>query len=332
MASNTIRVGMIGCGGNARGHMGRLLAMEDVEVVALCDTAETSLAASVEKYPQLAKVPQFSDYRKLLDKVELDAVEISTPHTSHFEQIMASLDRGLHVLTEKPMVCEVDHAKQIVARTEETGLVVGVSYQRHTQAPYRYCREVIASGAIGPCHFISCLQSQNWYRGQVPRGTWRSKKALSGGGQLNDSGSHLLDIILWMTDLQPAEVFAFIDNKGAEIDILTAMSVKFDGGALANFSVVGHAVGGMLEDINLWCEDGTLAIRGNEVWRWEGNEKQVITGEDLGRTWSPDQNFIAAIQGREEIQTPPECGLRVIQLTEAAWRSGDTGQKAPVLR
>lgn len=332
MASDTIRIGMIGCGGNARGHMGRLLGIEGVQIVGLCDTAEASLKASTESHAALAKVPQFTDYQEMLEEIEMDAVEISTPHTAHYEQIMVSLDKGLHVLTEKPMVCEVEHAKDIIARLEGTDLVMGVSYQRHYMAPYRFCREKITGGEYGKCHFVSCLQSQNWYSGQVGRGTWRSKMALSGGGQLNDSGSHLLDIILWMTDLQPTEVFAFIDNLGAEIDILTAMSAKFEGGAQANFAVVGHAVN-FFEEITMWCEKATLAIRGDDVWLWEGGEqKQVITGEALGRTWTPDENFIAAIRGKEEIQASPECGLRVIQLTEAAWRSGATGQKADVLR
>ncbi len=323
---------MIGCGGNARGHMRRLAGIEGVQIVGLCDPSEDALKASVETLPALADTPKFADYEQLLNEVEMDAVEISTPHTAHYEQIMASLDKGLHVLTEKPMVCSVEHAKDVVAKAEATDVVFGVSYQRHTMAPYRYCREVIASGDMGACHFISCLQSQNWYRGQVGRGTWRSKMALSGGGQLNDSGSHLLDIILWMTDLQPAEVFAYIDNLGAEIDILTAMSVKFDGGAMGNFAVVGHAVN-FFEEITLWCEDGTLAIRGDEVWRWDGGEQRtVVAGEALGRTWDPDLNFIATIRNEEEIQTPAACGLRVIQLTEAAWRSGDTGERALVVR
>lgn len=330
MATDTIRVGMIGCGGNARGHMGRLLSLDGVEIVGLCDTGADSLKASVESHPTLAGVPQFSDYRELLDKVELDAVEISTPHTTHFEQIMASLDRGLHVLTEKPMVCTVGDAKEVVARANETGLVVGVAYQRHLMGPYRYCREVIASGELGKVNYVTALQSQNWYRFVTSTGVWRGQMALSGGGQLNDSGSHLLDIVLWMTDLQPVEVFAYIDNLGAEVDILTAMSAKFASGAMGSFSVVGHAVN-WFEEISIWCEDGSLAIRDNGVWVWKGGEKrEVVDGEALGRSWSPDENFIAAIQGREEIQAPPKCGLRVIQLTEAAWRSGDTGAPAPV--
>jgi predicted dehydrogenase len=330
MATDPVRIGMIGCGGNARGHMGRLLTLEGVEIVGLCDTWDESLQASVASHPTLASAPQFTDYRKLLDEVELDAVEISTPHTAHFEQIMASLDRGLHVLTEKPMVCQVDHAKDVVARAQETGLVVGIAYQRHLAAPYRYCREVIASGELGKVNFVTALQSQNWYRFVTSTGVWRGKIADSGGGQLNDSGSHLLDIVLWMTDLQPVEVFAYIDNLGCEVDILTSMSAKFASGALGSFSVVGHAVN-WFEEITIWCEEGSLAIRDDAVWVWKGGEKkEVVAGEALGRTWGPDENFVAALRGREEIQAPPECGLRVIQLTEAAWRSGASGAAASV--
>ena len=129
--------------------MVRLLGIEGVQIVGLCDTAEASLKASTEAHAALAKVPQFTDYREMLEEIEMDAVEISTPHTAHFEQIMASLDKDLHVLTEKPMVCEVEHAKDIIARLEGTDLVMGVSYQRPYMAPYRYCRAKITGGGSG---------------------------------------------------------------------------------------------------------------------------------------------------------------------------------------
>jgi predicted dehydrogenase len=132
-----IRMGFIGCGGNARGHIGRVLEMGECEVVALCDSSEGSLQAACERYEDVANLPRFVDYKEMLDSVEMDAVQISTPHTLHFEQIMASLDKGLHVLSEKPMVCTVDHAHQVIAKAEESGKVLMVSYQRHLGAQYR---------------------------------------------------------------------------------------------------------------------------------------------------------------------------------------------------
>ena len=331
MPPKTIKVAMIGCGGNARGHMRRLLSIPGVKIVGLCDTSEASIGASCELDAAISKAPVFSDYKQMLKQVDCDAVEISTPHTMHIDHIMAALNAGKHVLCEKPMVCTVADAKKVIRKVKQTGLTMGVSYQRHTMPPYRYCRNLIAGGAAGDVYFISALQSQNWYRGRMERQDWRGKMALSGGGQLNDSGSHLIDIILWMTNLQPAEVFAYQDNLQAEVDILTGMSVKFDGGAICNISVVGHAVN-FFEEITMWGEKQTLAIRGDEVWRWADQTRETVPQSDLEPLSNPDLNFINAIRGKEEIQATPEDALKVIQLSEAAWASAKTGAPAKVVR
>jgi predicted dehydrogenase len=331
MPAKTVKVAMIGCGGNARGHMSRLLRLPGVKIVGLCDTAEAAISASQAMDASLAKAPVFTDYKKMLKTVDCDAVEISTPHTQHFDQIMASLSAGKHVLCEKPMVCSVADAKKVISKVKKTGLTMGVAYQRHTLPPYRYCQKVIAAGGIGKLNFVTALQSQNWYSGRMATGDWRGKMALSGGGQLNDSGSHLIDIILWMTGLQPAEVFAFQDNLQAEVDILTGMTVKFDGGMICNISVVGHAVN-WLEDITIWGEEGTLAIRGEEVWKWKDQTREIVPASELDAASDPDANFINAVRGKEQVQATPADALKVIQLSEAAWASGASGQAVAVTR
>lgn len=330
-SDETIAIGMIGCGGNARGHMRRLLGIDGVALVGLCDPSEKAIEATHEALPQTEKLPVFQDHTDLIAKVEMDAVEISTPHTLHYEQIVDSLRAGLHVCCEKPMVCTVAHGLSVIEEAEQSGKVMMVSYQRHYQAPYRYCRDLIQSGDVGKVNFVTALQSQNWYRNQVGRKTWRSQMKWSGGGQLNDSGSHLLDIVLWMTAQQPAQVFAFMDNLGAEVDILSAIDVRFEGGALCSFSVVGHAVN-FFEEITIWCEDATLGIRGQEIWLWRDEKKEAVSGKQLGRSWTPDENFLAAIRGKEEVQSRPEDALKVIQLSEAAWASADTGKPQHVER
>jgi predicted dehydrogenase len=331
MAPKTIKVAMIGCGGNARGHMHRLLQIPGVKIVGLCDNADGPINEACKLDASIAKAPVFEDYKQLLKNVDCDAVEISTPHTCHYDQIMASLKAGKHVLCEKPMVCQVDHAQKVIKQVKKSGLTFGVSYQRHTIAAYRFVHDLIASGEAGKVHSISALQSQNWYNGRMEKQDWRGKMALSGGGQLNDSGSHLIDIILWMSGLQPAEVFAYQDNLKAEVDILTAMSVKFDGGAMCNMSIVGHAVN-FFEEITIWTDNMCLAIRDNDVWQYKGQDKEIISGEDLGRTWDPDTNFINAIRGKEDVAATCEDALKVIQLSEATWRSAKEGVPAKVVR
>jgi predicted dehydrogenase len=318
-----IRVGFIGAGGIARHHYRQLLATNQAEVVALCDPSKESLARFVEQFPETASLPTFKSHRKMLDAVEMDAVEIHSPHTLHFRQAMDALDHGLHLLVEKPMVCRVTHARQLLAKAQAKRKVLLVSYQRHFGGAYRYVREAIAAGRIGPVHFVSATQAQNW----LPiTHTWRGDPKLSGGGQLNDSGSHLVDIVLWMTGLKPAEVFSYQENMGARVDILSAVSVRFSNGALGTFSVVGSTPQGFYEQIQIWGKKGVFIIGPGLIYEHDG-QREDLSAQAVNEG-NPDQNFVDAILGKAEVEAPGTCGLRVIQLTQAAWDSAK--QCAPV--
>ena len=320
-----LRIGLIGCGGNMTGHLRRLLSIDDASVVALSDPSDGSVARMRERVEEAYGLPHYTDHEEMIEKEGLDAILISSPHTLHYEQIIAGLEAGLHVLSEKPMVCQVDHAKAVIAKSEEVGRSLMVSYQRHLSPVFRFMRNQIASGEIGPVQFVNALQDQNWYRAQ--EGKWRQVKSLSGGGQLNDSGSHLLDIVLWMVDQDPVEVSAQMEYFDAEVDINTSMTVRFENGAIANFSVVGNGPGpGMWEDITIWGQQGAFYSRNGALTCKYGSDPVEIT--DLPtRFTSPDQNFVDAILGRDSVQVPTICGLRVIQLTEAAWASAEQGGK-----
>jgi len=327
-----VKIGLVGCGGIMHWHVSNYREIKQAKLVALCDTSPKMLDRMAEKHPEVAGLPRFRDYRKMIADVALDGVVIATPHTLHFQQIMACLDAGLHVLTEKPMVCAVADAKQVMKKAQQKRKVVMISYQRHFQAAFRLARKLIAEGKLGRLTFVSALQGQEWLRGT--KGTWRQKAALSGGGQLNDSGSHLVDIILWVTGLVPESVFARIDNRGTEVDILSAVTMRFQGGAIGAMAVVGDAPG-WWEEITFYGEEGALYIRDGKLLHsrrkkqgW-GAETTDITNK-LKYTGNFDRNFVDSMLGKAEPQTPPVCGLRVMQLTEAAWESGKTGQVVKV--
>ena len=111
-----------------------------------------------------------------------------------------------------------------------------------------------------------------------------------------------------------------------EVDINSALSIRFANGALANFSVVGNSVGpGMWEDITIWGTRGVIYSRNGKLTCKYGGQAPVEIDDLPSRFSSPDQNFLDAVLGRDEAQVPPVCGLRVIQLTEAAWESAQKG-------
>jgi predicted dehydrogenase len=318
-----VKLGLVGCGGNMTGHLRRLMTIPDAKIVALADPNPESISRMKERVPESADLPTYYSHERLIKEADLDAIVISSPHTIHYEQIVCGLEAGLHVLTEKPMVCTVEHAQHVISLSKEVDRILMVSYQRHLSAPFRFIRNQIASGELGDVQFVNALQDQAWYKNQ--QGKWRQAKALSGGGQLNDSGSHLLDIVLWMIDLTPVEVSARMEYFDGEVDINTSMSVRFENGALANFSVVGNGPGpGMWEDITIWGSKGAIYSRNGSLTCKYGGDPVELDALP-SRFTSPDQNFVDAILGRDVIQVPASCGLRVIQLTEAAWESAEDG-------
>jgi predicted dehydrogenase len=324
--SEKIRIGLIGCGGIMRGHAKRLLSIPEVEIVALDDISDDQLAKFYEAVPEVEGLPVFYDYREMLEKVEMDAVEIATPHTLHFQQAMDCLDAGKHVLLEKPMVCTVEHAHKLIDKAEKTKRIVVLSYQRHYQPQFRYMRDVIREGKLGNVTYISALQCQDWKRGTV--GMWRQAPELSGGGQLNDSGSHLIDIILWTTGLAVDELCGYVDNLQTPVDINSALSMKFKNGAQASIAVVGDART-FYEDFTIWGDEGILFYRNGQLSHC-GPDGQILTPEELPEGGNPDQNLVDAILGRDVNWSPPICGLRVIELTEAAWKSAEVGRPVKV--
>jgi len=194
------RIGFIGAGGIAIGHYHRLHETKKAQVVALNEPSNASLKRFYEHCPGADKLPVYRDYKDMLKKEHVDGVVILSPHTVHYEQINYSLNKGLHVLTEKPMVCTIKHAKALIKKATAVNRTLMISYQRHYDPSFRYMRSQIQKGALGEIEFVQAVLSQEWLR--LTRNTWRQTMEMSGGGQLNDSGSHLVDILMWMTGMK----------------------------------------------------------------------------------------------------------------------------------
>lgn len=320
-----VRIGIIGCGGITRHHLGQLQAIPGVRVTALCDIAPDAIVRCRKQYGDYLADATDCTQAELLARADVDAVQINTPHTLHFAQANAAMDAGKHILCEKPFVCRVDDAHSLLARIETYPHVFALAYQRHAQGQFIYIKEKIASGDFGAVTFVSALLAQSWKKGTA--GTWRHDPALSGGGQLNDSGSHLLDIILWTTGLTVASVAAFIDNRETAVDQNSAVAFTATNGAQGTITVVGDTVVGWHEDITIWCERGAFFVRNGrlEVVNETGG-RTTVDGVNLPPTRNIDEDWIRTIRGQQSAPAaPPVCGLRTIELTEAAWRSGAQG-------
>ncbi len=313
-----IRLGMIGCGGYTRYRLNNTLGVAEAEVVALADPEPSQIALTKEKHPATKDCKEYADYKDLLASGDVDAVMIATPHTQHVDQICDALDAGLHALCEKPLVTSVADAHRVIAARDKAGKVGMVSYQRRFQPEFRTIRERLASGEAGKLQFVVGLSCQEWKRGTA--GSWRQIPELSGGGQLNDTGSHFVDILLYLVGKQARSVSAYGDFRGTPVDIDSALSVQFEDGVLGTITIVGDAPA-WHEEITLITDSTAFYVRGGKLAiQTFGGEKEEI---ELSRDDVPsaDQHFVDCITRGIPCESPFEAGLAVIGLTEAAWTS-----------
>lgn len=322
-----LRFGIIGAGGITHGHATRLAQSGEAEVVAIAEPSERSVENFRQRTGLAPKV--YADHKGMLAGEKLDCVLIGSPHTVHYEQSRECLEAGLNVICEKPMVCKTEHAKALAEVIRTTGKVFMISYQRHTEPKYLWMKQQIDSGELGRITYISAISCQEWL--WFTKGSWRQDPALSGGGQINDTGSHFVDVLIWLGG--PVEqVEALQDFRGTQVDINSAVAFRYASGALGTFSVIG--------DTHCWWEDWTISGEKGTIFYRNGRLLKAVMGQGVREVpdselpvapTNVDQAFIDAVRGRREVMVPSQIGLGVIQLTEAAWRSAaDQGRPVKV--
>lgn len=316
---DAVTIGLIGTGGIMDWHIGNLLKVPHVTIGAMADTAVANMEKTKKRRPELASASEYTDHRKLLAESRVDAVVIASRHVDHGPQVLDALNADCHVLVEKPFVGTVAQAKQAIALAKRKKKTLMISYQRHFDPKFRFMRKVVQDGRIGKVQTISSALGQYWLEGT--RGSWRQDPKLSLGGQLNDSGSHIQDIALWITGLKPVEVFAQLDNRGSRVDINSAVSIRLEQDVMWTISVSGNTPG-FWEYLVIAGDKGAIIYQNGDVTVIESSSRSKI--ESFGGYHDHDAGFIKAIRGEGANEVPGEFGLLVTALTQAAFKSGAT--------
>ena len=320
-----IRLGLIGCGRISHQHMRALRELPTVVVAGLADVSEENIAALTAEFPELRDAEAYHDYREML-KTNLDGVIIMTPHGLHYQHIKESLEAGKHVLSEKPFVTQPDQARELIALAAERERILMVSYQNPRLWPYRYTHQQIADGKLGEIIFYSGQITQQW--GSF--GGWRLSSTLSEGGMLVDTGSHFVDIMLYLTNMKPEMVAAFNDMDGAQVDIINGAVIRFNGGRVATLAAVGRGptlwnitIVGTEGTIEIWDRDNIRHIGADNYVGWIGTPRTNLVPPEGERPESttPQAEFVAAVARNDLSASDARRGLAVAELTQAIYAS-----------
>lgn len=185
-----IRIGIIGSGSIAGGHIQAYKQMEDVEIVGAADIvpgrAEQFLAAA-----GIAGAQAFDDHRRLLE-LDLDGVSICTPNVSHHQTTVDALRAGKNVLLEKPMSVTLEEAVDMVQVSSETERMLTIGFQPRYDPNMKMIRHVIQEGKLGKVYYVEVGGGR---RRGMPGGTF-IRKDLAGAGAMADIGCYSLDFAL----------------------------------------------------------------------------------------------------------------------------------------
>ena len=186
-----LRVGIIGTGGIANAHIQSYLRMPDVDLVAGADLIPGKADEFFKRYG-VEGVRTYTNHKEMLEKEELDAVSVCTYNRTHAECTIDALNKGLHVLLEKPMCVTTEEAVEICRAEKKSGKILSIGFQPRFDANMQMIKKIVQSGALGEVYYI---QTGGGRRRGIPNSTFIEEKT-AGIGALGDIGCYSLDMVL----------------------------------------------------------------------------------------------------------------------------------------
>jgi predicted dehydrogenase len=324
-----LRVGVIGYGYTGKLHVqaylaqagARLMAVSDSQPSRLCD-----LPPGVRAYPR---------YEDLLES-DIDAVSICLPTHLHCQIAIEALERGKHVLVEKPIAVNLEEAHRML-RAAKAGcrtLYVGMTHRFYPEL--REAKKLIDEGDIGS--IVACNDCVLEHLGFLEAPPWYLERKCAGGGAALTSGIHLVDRLRWFTGDEVIAVAGVAGNPyfGADVEDTGQMFLRFRGGISAQITVAF-----MREPHPLVCDfqiigtRGSITVhtwRGYEAWGQSGRRERVIyTGEahrdkvQVGIAGEIGEFCASIAEGRAPWPSAVES-TRALEVIMAYYRAAASGQ------
>lgn len=319
-----IRAAVIGCGNISVMHLDSITALEESELVAVCDVKEERALAAAEKYHAEA----FTDYKEMFEKVKPDVVHLCLPHYLHTVVARDAFKAGIHVLSEKPMSIDYEDAVKTVEMAEECGVLYGVIFQCRYNTPSVLVKKRICDGRLGQ---VKCARSTlTWYRPDdyYGKSDWKGTWDKEGGGVVIDQVIHSIDMTNWFIDSKPVKVQSSLHNRNHEIMIVEDTAegfIKYENGCTYAFYAMNNYLVDEPIEIRLVCEHGKATLSyGEAVITYDDgtvetvkNQPQKIVSYTGGKDYWGTQHavqidqFYKSVLGMEKLEISGREALKI---------------------
>lgn len=331
-----IRFAVLGCGHIGKRHAEMIALNPDAELVALCDTADKA-SLDIDKY----QVPFYASVDELLEKhKEFDVLNIATPNGYHADQAIKALDKGLHVVVEKPIALTKADAEKVIYTALHRSRHVFAVMQNRYSPPSAWLKKMVSDGMLGRINMvqINCYWNRD-DRYYVPE-SWHGKKDLD-GGTLFTQFSHFVDVMYWL--------FGDISNVQSRMkDFNHKGLTDFEDSGIISFEFVNGGMGVINFSTSCWdknfessitvlAENGTIKVGGQYMNEVEYCHVKDYEMEALPPSNPPNdygkykgsaanhvfliQNVVDVLKGRDTITTNALEGLKVVDIIERIYKN-----------
>ena len=332
-----LRVAVIGCGNISVMHLDSINALENIQLVGVCDIRMERAQAAAEKYNTTA----YTDYKEMFEKEKPDVIHICLPHYLHIPVACDAFNAGINVICEKPMSIRYVDAIKAVQLAKQCGVLYGVIFQCRYNTPSMLVKKRIADGRLGAVRcgrsVLTWCRSDDYYGDSDWKGTWDKE----GGGVIIDQAIHSLDLANWFIDSTPVKVQSSLHNRNHEIMIVEDSAeglIEYENGCLFGFYAMNNYFVDEPIEIRLVCENGTVRLSYDEaVINYNDgttetvyNQPQEIVSYTGGKSYWGTQHavqinqFYRAVSGLEPLQISGKEALKIQKIICDIYNNNDT--------
>lgn len=338
-----MKYALIGCGRIATNHI--LAARNNhLEIAAVCDILPEAMENILAKHglEQDTSIARYTDYLKMLDEVKPTLVSIATESGIHARIALDCIDRGIHVIIEKPMAMSIADADEIIRRSEEKGVKVCACHQNRFNVAVQKTRAALEAGRFGRLSHGSIHVRWNRNEGYYTQAPWRGTWAQDGGCLMNQC-IHGIDLLRWMMGDEVEEVYGVTRqqfHKYLEAEDVGMAVVKFKNGAVGTIEGTTNVYPKNLEEtLYLFGETGTVKIGGTstnniDVWDFADETEADAANKNLkeatsnvygnGHT-SLFADMMDAIANDRKPYVDAVAGRNALEMILAIYKSQKTG-------
>jgi len=316
------------------GRWGELLvsSVDDSDVIQFT-AAVTRTPAKAELFCAKRGIKLSDQLDDVLRDNSINALVIATPHSQHFDQLMAAARAGKHVYCEKPWTLDAVEGQTALDAFAKAGLKVAIGHNRRFAPNSMAMKEVLDSGSLGaPIHVDGHFNSNL----APAEGLWRDNRAESPAGGMTSMGIHALDMFINLfgrirdVDVQSTRVASPID-----VDDSTLVRVNFENGCTGHLTTLSAT--NMLWRISVYCLGGWVEIRDQDKLEISsianGTSRQTYPGYEypaMATIEAAMESFGAAIAGGTDFLISPEEIGHATKVLAAIIGSAETGKPVTV--